>query len=119
MAAVKNPATTNTGTSGTFAVGTNYPGTDINIATEDFADAYITFTTGATAPTGAAVATVMVSPDGTTFYACGTFPCSLAASTTETAVIPIPASAQAARVDVSGPTGTAVTGNAQIGYGTF
>ena len=119
MAATKGEALSNNGASGTFAVGTNYTGTVVTISTQDYADAYITFTTGASAPTAAAVATLMVSVDNTTFYSAGSVASSLAVSTTITGTLPVPASAQYARVDVTGPAGYAVTGQAQIGYGTF
>ncbi len=120
MAAVKNPAVSQAYATGNIAVGSGTtPGTVVNIATEDFADAYIVFLTGATAPTAAAVATLMVSVDNTTFYAAGALACSMQAATQNSGTLPIPASAQYARVDFSAPTGTAVSGGAQIGYGTF
>ena len=119
MAAVKNSGVSQAYAVGNIAVGASMPGTVVDISAQDFADAYIVFLTEATAPTGAAVATLMVSVDNTTFYAAGALACSMQAATQNSGTLPIPSSAQYARVDFAGPTGTAVSGGAQIGYGTF
>ncbi len=101
-----------------FAASTNYTGTPINLSAQNYAEAVISFTTGTTAPTAAAIASLMVSPDNANYYLAGSFASSVVASTPTSGVIEIPPGASWARVDVAGPGGSAITGMAQIEYGT-